>query len=527
MVKILSALSWVGIALVFGAVVVRFTRPEWDAYAMYALWTGLALVILYSLSQWRDVVTYFQRRNARYGAIASASVVIVLGILIAVNYLSTRQNKRWDLTANQRFSLSDQTVKLLRGLDAPVKFVVLDQDANFDQFRARMADYQYHSKQVAIEYLDPEKRPVQARQYEVQSYPTVVVEHKGRTERVTSVTEQDLTNALIKTINPQRKKVYFIGGHGEKDILANDRPAYSAIADALKKDNYEVDKLVLAQTNEVPADTTLLVLAGPRTDLLESEVPLLNDYLGKAGKLLVLLDPPENLRQPTWLPRLEGLLKEWGLDATRSIVVDMSGRTRVATVPVAGPPYPGHAITDRFDLITMFPFVRAITPATGTPNRTAQTFVQTAARTWAETNLSQLEDAQALAPETDKGDIGGPVSVAAAVAVPTGSADAKPAAAATPPAEEPKKPETRIAAIGDSDFASNGYVGVEGNRDLFMNTVSWLAQQENLIAIRPREAADRRITVTARQRDGLFWMSVLLIPALVFGTGAYTWWRRR
>ena len=125
---------------------------------------------------------------------------------------------------------------------------------------------------------------MQAKEYEIQQYGTVVVEYMGRRERVTTDAEQDITNALIKVLNPSKKKVYFLGGHGEKDTADSERTGYSAIADALKRDNYEFDKLVLAQTNEIPADATVLVVAGPRTDLLEQEVPLLRDYLTQVGQ---------------------------------------------------------------------------------------------------------------------------------------------------------------------------------------------------------------------------------------------------
>ena len=527
MKPLLNVLSYVGMALVFGAVAIRFLKPEWDQYAVYAAWAGLALVLLYTLGQWRDIVAYFRRRNARYGVIASASVLVVLGILIAVNYLSARQNKRWDLTSNKQYSLSEQSVKLLTGLEAPAKFLVFDQEANFDRFRARLNEYEYHSGQVDVEYIDPDKRPVQARQYEVQTYGTIVVEYMGRTERVTSDSEQDITNALIKVINPTQKKVYFLGGHGEKDPADTERSGYSGIADALRRDNYQFDKLVLAQANEIPEDATLLVAAGPRTDLLEQEVPLITDYLTKrAGKLLVMLDPSDNLKEPATMPRWTGFLKEWGIDATNSVVVDLSGLTRVATVPVAGPPYPAHPITERFDLITMFPLARAVVPFTAPQTRSGQSFVQTTERTWAETTLSTLEDPDTLAPEPDKGDTQGPVSIAVAVAVPAASDQPAPAANEQAQDEEPK-PETRVAAFGDSDFVANAYLGVEGNSDLFMNTVNWLAQQENLIAIRPRDPADRRITLTAGQMQAVSWIAILILPAAVLGVGVLTWWRRR
>jgi ABC-type uncharacterized transport system involved in gliding motility auxiliary subunit len=538
MQRTLGILSYVGMALVFGALAIRIFRPDWDQYAVYASWAGLALVVLYTLGQWREIVAYFRRRNARYGAIASASVLIVLGILVAVNYLSTRQNKRWDLTANRQYSVSDQTVRLLQALDSPVRFLVFDQEAGFDRFRSRLTEYEYHSNNVEVEYIDADRRPVQAREYEIQTYGTVVVEYMGRRERVTSDAEQDLTNALIKVLNPQEKRVYFLAGHGEKDPVDTERTGYSAITEALRRDNYEWETLILAQTNAIPENATVIVIAGPRTDLLEAEVELLRQYLADAGKLLVLMDPPENFAQPARLARLAGLLEEWGIAVTESVVVDVSGLTSVATVPVAAPPYPFHPITERFDLITMFPVARAVSPAAeAPPDRAAQSFVQTTARAWAETNLTTIENPDTLAPEPEAGDTPGPVSMAAAVSVP--AATETPAAGSEagddPDATEEddeeggeqRMPETRVAAIGDSDFIANAYLGVEGNGDLFMNTVNWLAQQESLIAIRPREAADRRLTMTANHVTGLFWMSIVLVPALVLGAGVYSWWRRR
>jgi ABC-type uncharacterized transport system involved in gliding motility auxiliary subunit len=535
--RILSFLSWVGIALLLAAVAIRLgpgfglgnvIKPGYDKYATWLFWAGVALVVLYTLGQWRDIATYFERRNARYGAIAGVSVIVVLGILIAVNYLSTRQNKRWDLTANRQYSLSEQTVKLLKGLDTPVQFLVFDQQANFDRFRTRLTEYAYNSPKVSVEYIDPDKDPARAKQYGVMTYGTIVISYKGRNENVTSDAEQDLTNGLIKVMNPQQRKVYFLAGHGEKDPGTSDRGGYSSIADALKRDNYQFDKLILAQTNSIPADADELIIAGPKTDLLDQEVTLIRGYLAKAGKLLVLIDPPD-VKNPAPMPNLTALLKDWGINATNTVVVDVSGQTNVATVAVAGPPYPGQAITDRFDLLTMFPLVRAVTPITQNPAKPAQSFIQTSARSWAETNLASLETPGTLAPEPDKGDITGPVSIGVAVAAPAEkpATDAKPAANTDQKAGDEKKPETRVAAIGDSDFAANAYLGVQGNRDLFMNAINWLAQQENLIAIRPKEAADRRLTITAGQMTGLFWLTIVIIPAVVFGSGAYSWWRRR
>jgi ABC-type uncharacterized transport system involved in gliding motility auxiliary subunit len=272
----------------------------------------------------------------------------------------------------------------------------------------------------------------------------------------------------------------------------------------------------------------VLVLAGPKTDLLEQEVPLIEGYLEKSGKLLALLDPPADLKTGGKQPRLDGLLAKWGIKATNTIVVDLSGRTNDPFSPAAAPPYPQHAITRDFSLVTAFPLARAVVPDTAAgEGRTAQPFLQTAQRSWAESDMKQVQNPDTLKPEEKNGDLLGPVTIGVAVAVPNKAPQPEVKDTAAKDQNQPPPPETRVAAIGDADFPSNAYQGIPGNLDLFMNTIGWLAQQENLISIRPREAADRRLTLTASQITGVAWLSIVLIPAAVLGTGAYTWWRRR
>lgn len=519
--QILGILGWVGTALVFGAVAIRFTRPEWDQYATWVAWAGLALVVLYTLGQWREIVAYFRRRNARYGAVATTGVLVALAIVVAANYLSARQNKRWDLTANQQNSLSEQTVQVLEGLTAPVKFTVFDRQTEFDRFRTRLDEYAYHSDQVSVEYIDPDTRPVVAREYDIQTYGTVIVEYMGRRERVTSDTEQDLTNALIKALSDRERKVYFVQGHGEKEPNRTERDGYSALSGMLRRDNYMVERLVLAQQKEVPADATVVVIAGPTSDLLPAELEALRQYLGRAGKLMVLADPPVG-GEGAQLPNLEALLNEWGVALGDNVVVDVSGATNEPSIAVAAT-YPMHAITERFATLTIYPLARTIEPiAGGTNGRVPQPIVETSGGSWAESNLASLTTGVQM--EEGSGDKPGPLSLGVAVSAASESAPAD--AAASAGAEAPK-PETRLVVFGDSDFATNAYAGVPGNPNFFANAVNWLAQQENLIAIRPKEADDRRVTMTPRQQTFAFLTSVLILPGLVFAAGVYTWWRRR
>jgi ABC-type uncharacterized transport system involved in gliding motility auxiliary subunit len=527
---IFGIIGWVGTLAVFASVAIRFLRPEWQQYQQYLAWAGLALIAVYLAGQWRDIAAFYQNRGARYGTLSLVGVAVFIGILVAVNYLGSRQNKRWDLTANQVYALSEQTVKVLQGLDAPVKFTVFDEELAFDRHRDRLEEYAYQSSNVSTEYVDPVKNPVRANAAKITSLGTTLIEYKDRTERVTGTSEQDITNALIKAVTGETRKVYFTQGHGEKDSASSDRTTgFSGVAQALGNDNYAVEKVVLAQAGSVPADATVLVIAGPQTDFLQPEMDAVKAYVAKGGKVMVMLDPR---RDPSAAdtPLLNGFLREWAIEPGEDVVVDASGIGQLlgtdASVPVAAN-YPSHPITTGFQLMTAYPLARSMVPVEGGANsRFAQPLVETSAQSWAEKDLAELAKGK-VELNADKGDKPGPISLGAAVSAPAADAPAKEPAEGSKSEPSTEKPESRIVAIGDSEFASNSALGVQGNRDFFLNAVNWLAQQENLIAIRPKEPEDRRLTLTADQQWRIMMLSIFLLPGVVFATGIYTWYRRR
>jgi ABC-type uncharacterized transport system involved in gliding motility auxiliary subunit len=524
--KILGLLGWLGVALVFAAVAIRFLKPEWQQYYNGLAIAGLVCTLLYILSQWREVARAFSGREARFGTLAAASVIVVLVILTALNYFSSRYNKRWDLTANKQYTLSEQTKKVVQGLQKPVQVKVFASPDDMQRFRSRLDEYQYLSNNVKVEYIDAVKNPSRANQYNVQALGTVVLEYDGRTERVTSDEEQTLTNGFVKVIQGTQHKVYFVQGHGEKSPDTSDRNGYSTISSALGSDNYTVDKLVLAQVKEVPADATVLVVAGPKTDFFPPEIEILKAYLARGGKVFFLLDPPDRA-DAAQLTSIAALLKDWGIEIGTNVVVDVSGMGQLfgtnESVPVAAK-YQQHQITDRFNLITAYPLARSVTPVEGgTSGKFAQTLVETSANSWAESDIKRLTSSGQVERNLDQGDKAGPVSLAAAVSSPV---ESKPPEDPTTAADAPKA-ETRLAVFGDSDFVTNGFLAIPGNRDLFLNAVNWLAQQENMISIRPKDPEDRRITLTSVQERNIFWLTIFIIPGLILLTGVQTWWRRR
>ncbi|MFN8059119.1 MAG: Gldg family protein [Vicinamibacterales bacterium] len=530
MKSIVSTLAWVGLGLVAAAVVVRFTMPDRLEVSQYLAMGGIATIVVSLLAQWRDIAAAFSQRNTQMGTLSMTSVLVFLGILVGVNYVAARQNKRWDLTANKQFSLSDQSRKVLGELKAPLALKVFDRAEGLQRFRDRLGEYSYLSSQVKVDYLDIDKENILAQQLEVQQLGTVVLQYEGRTERVTTDTEQEITNGIIKVVQGAQKKVYFVQGHGEKDPTSSDpRTGYSSAADALKRDNFSVEKLVLAQQTAIPADASVVVVAGPQADYFAPEVDAIKAYLNKGGKLMLELDPPTGADARD-TPNLVALAKDWGTDVGTNVVLDISGMGQLLgtgpSVPVAAT-YPPHAITDRFTLVTAYPLARSVSPLTGgDTTRAAQTIVETGARSWGETDFSSLGGGKEVAFDEGK-DKQGPVSVATAMSVAAPEQAPAPEAGATPPAEPPAKKETRVSVFGDSDFASNGAVGIQGNRDLFVNVVNWLAQQENLISIRAKDPEDRRVNMTADQQFRTAILTVLLIPAIVFVAGIAKWWQRR
>ena len=526
--RILGLIGWLGVALVLAAVALRFLAPERQQIINYLAIGGLVATLLYLLSQWRDIVRSFSQRNVQYGSLAIGSILLVLGILTAVNWISTRQNKRWDLTANQQYSLSEQTRKVLGDLQQPVQVRVFDESTGFGRFRDVLSEYEYGSSNFKVEYVDMVKQPTVAQRYQVAQPGTIVLEYSGRTEKLTTTDEQQLTNALIKVVSGRQPKAYFVQGHGERDTGASDRDGYNGIATLLRQSNFGVERLPLAQDPNVPADADIVVVAGPDTDYLPGEIDALKAYLRRGGHVLMMLDPP-GTPDAAPLTNLVAFAREWGVDVGSNVVVDVSGVGRAFNagpeVPIALN-YPSHPINDRFDRMTAYSVARSVRPVEGGSNgRNAQPFIETSPQSWGESDIKGLMTTGQVQRNPEAGDITGPISLGSAVSA---AAEAPPAppAGQQPQADAPK-PETRLVVVGDSDFAANWLLGFQGNRDLFLNTMNWLALQENLIAIRPKAADDRRITVTADQQNIIRLLSLFVIPGLLFAAGVRTWWRRR
>ena len=521
MKRLIGLLGWAGVALVVAAVGIRLFRPEWPEWSQRLALAGLAVTLLYAITQWRDIGRSFQGKNAKYGSIALGSVLVFLAILVGLNWIANRQNKRWDLTAGSQFSMSDQTKQLLGSLREPITVQAFyTPELELSTIRDVFDEYAYLSGQFQVEYIDALKSPALAQQEEVTTVPTAIMRYRDRTERLQRIDEQSVTNGLKKLLEGTSKKIYAIQGHGERDTDDTTALQYSELVKELKNDNFEVVKHNLPQEMKIPDDATIVLIAGPTADFQSQEIDLIRGYLTRGGKVLLMIDPPAKADSRP-VTNLLAFAREWGIDVGANVVLDTSGYGQAfgagPEIPLAMPAPGGHAITRDLRVVTAFPLARSVTVQTGASGKYPQLVAQTSPRSWAETDLNSVIVDRRPEQQPDKGDLAGPIGLMAAVS----------ATASGAPSADGAPPESRLVVVGDSDFLANRFLHVQGNLDMGLNVANWLAQQEDLISIRPRDPQDRRLNMTAEQARIVFWGTIAIIPLLLAATGIRMWWRRR
>jgi ABC-type uncharacterized transport system involved in gliding motility auxiliary subunit len=534
MKRLIDFLAPLGLLLAAGAFVWTATPRLTQMHALPGglrrwLIAGAVLVLLHVVLRFEDITAHLGVRQMRYGANALVLTLVVLGILVGVNYLVSRRVVRWDLSKGQRFSLSDQTTKVVSGLEADVKVTYFARTRDLDRDtrgRERLQMYQAVSPRIKVEYVDPVTSPGRAEAYDLRGpWPILMVELGEKREKVTNDSEQDITNALIKVTRDRKRTVCFAEGEGERDIEDSSDRGWSAAKGALTKNQYETKKVALLREKSVPADCTVFVVPGPDNDFLSEETEALRSYVKGGGRLLVGIDPETKAAYPN----LTALLKEWNVEAGKDVVVDASGMGQLFGAGPLTPlalEYPYHEITKDFRVATAFHMARSMEAGKATVDGVfAQDLVKTSRESWGETDLD-LKNRPAFVDGQDKA---GPISLAVVVTVkgPSPLPSPSPSPSPSPEAEAPKPPEGKVAAFGDSDFASNALLGFQGNQDFFLNVVAWLSEDQDLISIRPREPEDQRLTVSGQTQFNVALVALALLPGLFVVLGIAAWWRRR
>ncbi len=506
---------------------------------LIVLLAGLALGATWLVFEWETVWQLLGRRTTRYGANTIVMVLLVIGILAFVNLIGSRYSQRADTTANKRFSLADLSVSVLEELDQDVHIVGFFRSSGPDATYQRQIDdmlnqFQYHSDLITYEFIDPDLEPSIARQYNISSYGTIVFESEGKTEHVNRYLEENVTNALVKVTREGQKTIYFLEGHGEHNVNLTDQAGYNRVMQLLENQSYLVKSFSLLSEVEVPSDCSVLVVAGPRTNLVGNEQEAIRNYLDRGGRALFLVNPD----YPEQSADLSELLARWKVRIGNDVVIDESAVGRLPGMNEYMPAvmqYPAHPITRALgNTVSFFPLVRSVEPASASDDTVEiQTIAMTSARSWAETSLpGTLEEAMEytpiLDPETDEP---GPVSIAVAITAVPRALPRRDMATLTPQemAMRPEEHEvkTRMVVVGNSSFASNAYIMLPGNGDLALNILNWLAQEEDLLAIRPKSSDTRLVQISLSQMRDIFIFTGILSPIGILIAGVMVWWRRR
>lgn len=445
------------------------------------------------------------RRKLLHGTNFTVYTLAVLAIIVLCNWFVHRNDHHLDLTSNKLFSLSAESQKLLKSISHPITIYVFDQQSSFQNRRDLLNQYSLASHYVTVQYVDPTRDPGLARQFGVQNYGTIYVAMGNRRMKASDASEQGITNALIRLLKGQ-KTIYFVEGHGERDLSGSGHGGYSQFEQALKNEDSQVKTLVLMKQMQIPPDCSILVIAGPKNDYLPPEIAAIEKYLQDGGRVLAFLDPA------VALPNLSGLLANYGVTVRNDLVIDENPVSQIFGTSPSMPlimNYGDNPIVQPLKRVaTLFPLSRSFVVAGGAkPDVTTDALCNTSAASFSVADFNTNMKEVSFRPGKDTK---GPLVVAAAATL----NNKKPAA------------QGRLVAAGTSLIASNAYLGFQGNRDLVMNMVEWLASNEGLISIRPKAASAQRLNLSASQMGGLL-TRLIFIPLCIIIIGIAVWWTRR
>ncbi len=435
--------------------------------------------------------------------------VIFIAILVVINFLANRYNKSYDTTTNKRFTLSDQTAKIAGNLKQTVTIDYWDQPTKFAGARDLLDRYKNLSSKIDIQYNDVDKNRAKAIAAGVKTIPAIIVSSGERKQEAKTLSEEEITGAIVRAIKEGQRTVCFIVGSGEHMPDNTERDGYSAAKELAEKNNYATQTLKMLEKPEIPKECTVVVAGGPKRDYLAPTVNALKAYVEGGGKALFLMDPPLKFGQEVDDNQaLSDVLESWGVTLKKDLVLDVSGLGQVFGL---GPEFPlvtnyaSHVIVSSMkDTATGFPIARSM-EFKNTDKTQVEKLFETSDQSFATTNLKSGEIKESA------NDLKGPLTLGVAGTYKTGTENA----------------EGQFVVVGTSAWIANGFLKFNGNRDLFLNMLNWLSADKDLISIRPKETQDSRLNMNSRQMSLLFYESVVAIPLLVVVMGVSVWWKRR
>jgi ABC-type uncharacterized transport system involved in gliding motility auxiliary subunit len=557
--KLWQLVFWLGPFFFTVGLTVGLVSEKWGIIPILLIILGLVICSLWVIVK-SQTSKWWQQRSTQTGTNAFVATISVLVILGLINFLGMRYHVRLDLTDTQLFTLSPQSKELISNLPQTIKVWLFSREQNL-QDRELLDNYQRQGKQFKFEYVDPQLRPGIAKKFGVKDYGEVYLEFGDKRQLVQVISENErlseikLTNKLQKITSLTTAKIYFLQGHGEHPLTAS-KGAISQAIKGLTDKNFTTSVLNLAENPQVPNDANVIVVAGAKRELLSGEVIALQDYLNRGGNLLLMIDPNTD-------PKIDPILKDWGVRLDNRLAIDTSGESlQLGPAAILVTEYGQHPITKDFgNNISLYPLTRPI-EIDPVPGIESMTLLKTKPypNSWAETD----QKSQKL--EFNEGqDLKGPLTLGVALtrklstptsaiptpttsaiptpttsAIPTPTTSAIPTPTSSPiptpttsaiptPINSPTtEKESRLVVFGNSNFAVDGLFEQQLNGDVFLNSVSWLSQQnEQLLSIRPKEPKNRRIVISTLQANLLTIAAVFILPLISLLTGFIIWWKRR
>ncbi|APB33591.1 ABC-type uncharacterized transport system involved in gliding motility, auxiliary component [Gloeomargarita lithophora Alchichica-D10] len=486
--------AWVGIALVTAGVVIALVGPKNQPWGGLLLGAGVALLgyALFRLPLW-------DKRALAVGGNVVLRTLAVLVILGLVNFLAVQYPYKFDLSANQRFTLAPESQKLVQTLKQPVRVIVFDQQIT-PPTRQLLENYRkVAGDKFSFEVIDPRSNPVKAQDFGVQGFGEVYLESGQRRERLRDqLTEANLSNGIVRLTQAKQGNVAFLQGHGERPLEPGQRGSFSQALAALQARNFNVQPLNLAETGQVPQGTNVVIVAGSQQPLLAPEARALEQFIKNGGGVLLLLDPLEAAKNDRGLNQLlaqAGVKLDGRFVVSNTEIIQGAGRGVAVTTR-----YAEHPITQDFgQSLALFPLAQAV-DLVGEGEKNGVPLFLTGRGIWAESNT---KEEPIFDPQTDRE---GPLPIGVAVNVGKG----------------------RLVVIGDSEFAADGLFNLQRNGDVFLNSVNWLAQNESQpLSIRSKDPTNRRLNIATPLATTITLLALIGLPGGALVAAAVVWWRRR
>lgn len=465
---------------------------------------GFALFALLDPKRVREFLT---GRQAKHGSNALIILIALVGIIIVVNLIVYQNPVQWDWTQDQQHTLAPETLDTLEALPSPVTALgFFTQNYSSASAEELLTDFKDSSDGLFdYQIIDPESNPALAQQYDITRDGTIILILDDQQEMLSYASEQEITSALVRLMNPGERVVYFMTGHGEADILNSGDTAYTRAVSVLEAKNYTVRTLNLRAENEIPADALAIIIAGPTKPISTGEAALLEAYANGGGALVVL----EQCTLETELgsspdPLQDYLAGTWGVVFNNDIIIDPTSDPLSFAISYS---YGDHAITENLQsTITFFPVARSITLTSGSAEIQQTPLVLTIDRAWGETDFEALTNG--VYEFQANSDIAGPIMLTAVLENTTSGG--------------------QLAVFGDSSFATDAFFDQYGNADLFINTVDWAAGQQNMISLTPKDTTARSLVPI--QNFGWIMLGlafICIIPGIIIAGGVISWIARR